>query len=59
LSGREAAVRPPSGKENKAKNQWAALCAAHEMALKMPKMPKSQVLVYLYDSTRTHFIKNS
>ena len=34
LSGREAAVRPPSGSENKAENQWAALGAAHEMVSK-------------------------
>ena len=37
-------------------NQWAALCAAHEMAF---KKSESQVLVYLYNSARTHFIKNS
>jgi len=37
-------------------NQWAALCAAHEMAF---KKSESQVLVYLYNSARTYFIKNS
>jgi len=56
LSGREARFSAPSGRENEAENQWAALCAAHEMA---SKMPESQILVYLYDSARTHFIKNS
>jgi len=56
LSGREARFSAPSGKENEAKNQWAALCAAHEMA---SKIPESQVLVYLYNSVRTHFIRNS
>jgi len=56
LSDREAAVRPPSGSENKAENQWAALCAAHEIA---SKKPESLVLVYLYSSARTYFIKNS
>ena len=56
LSGHEARLCAPSGGENEAENQWAALGAAHEMA---SKMPESQVLVYLYDSARTHFIKNS
>jgi len=37
-------------------NQWAALCAAHEM---VSKKSESQVLVWLYNSARTHFIKNS
>ena len=37
-------------------NQWAALCAAQEMA---SKKSERLVLVYLYDSARTHFIKNS
>jgi hypothetical protein len=56
LSVREARVSAPSGRENEAENQWTALRAAHEM---ISKMPESLVLVYLYDSARTHFIKNS
>jgi hypothetical protein len=36
LANREARVSAPSGEENKPKNQWAALCAAHELALKKP-----------------------
>jgi site-specific DNA recombinase len=42
LSGREARQGGPSEGGNEAKNQWAALCAAHEMA---SKIPESQVLV--------------
>ena len=41
LSGREARVSAPSGEENEAKNQWAALCAAHE---KVGKIPESQIM---------------
>jgi hypothetical protein len=37
-------------------NQWAALCAAREM---VSKKSESLVLVYLYNSARTYFIKNS
>jgi len=37
-------------------NQWAALRAAREMA---SKKSESRVLVYLYNSARTYFIKNS
>jgi hypothetical protein len=33
-----------------------ALCAAREMAA---EKPKNMVLVYLYNSARTYFIKNS
>jgi len=36
-------------------NQWAALCAAQKMA---SKKSERLVLVYLYNSARTHFIKN-
>ena len=42
LANREAAVRSPSGEENKLKNQWAALCSAHELA---SKKPESLILV--------------
>jgi len=38
------------------KNQWAALCAAQKMA---SQKSERLVLVYLYNSARTHFIKNS
>jgi len=55
LSDREARVCAPSGSENKPENQWAALRAAHEM---VSEKPKSMVLVWLYNFTRTHFIKN-
>jgi len=37
-------------------NQWAALCAAQKMA---SKKSERLVLVYLYNSARTYFIKNS
>jgi site-specific DNA recombinase len=36
LANREARVSAPSGEGNKPKNQWAALCAAHDLALKKP-----------------------
>jgi replicative DNA helicase len=56
LSGREARLRAPSGMDSSGQNQWAALRAAHEM---VSEKPKSMVLVYLYNSARTHFIRNS
>jgi len=56
LASREARFSAPSGKENEAENQWAALGAAHE---KVGKIPESQIVEYLYDSARTYFIKNS
>ena len=37
LANREARVSAPSGKDSPHKNQWAALRAAHELALKKPK----------------------
>ena len=37
LANREARLRAPSGKNSSAQNQWAALCAAHDLALKKPK----------------------
>lgn len=40
-------IEDTPGKENEAKNQWVELCAAHEIA---SKTPKSQAVVYLYDS---------
>jgi len=40
---------------NAPQNQWAALCAAHDLAL---KKPKSFVMVYLYNHARTYFSKN-
>ena len=36
LANREARLAAPSGTDFKPKNQWAALCAAHEMALQKP-----------------------
>jgi len=56
LSGREARFSAPSEGENEAENQWAALCAAHE---KVGKIPESQIMEHIYDSARTHFIRNS
>ena len=37
LANREARLRAPSGEDSSGQNQWAALCAAHELALKKPK----------------------
>jgi len=37
-------------------NQWAALCAAQKM---VSEKSERLVLVYLYNSARTYFIKNS
>ena len=36
LANREARLRAPSGEDSSGKNQWAALCAAHDIALKKP-----------------------
>jgi len=55
LANREARISAPSGEKNKPKNQWAALCAANDLAL---KKPKSFVVVYLYNQARTYFTKN-
>jgi hypothetical protein len=55
LANREARLRAPSGIEIPPQNQWAALCAAHDLAL---KKPKSFVLVYLYNHARTYFSRN-
>jgi len=48
LAAREARGR--------AQNQWAALCAAHQI---VGKKPLSHILVWLYNQARTYFIKNS
>ena len=56
LANREARVCAPSGMDSLGQNQWAALWAAHEM---VSEKPKSMVLVSLYNSARTYFIKNS
>ncbi|MCX7996951.1 MAG: hypothetical protein N2691_04360 [Patescibacteria group bacterium] len=37
LANREARLRAPSGKDSSGQNQWAALCVAHDLALKKPK----------------------
>ena len=34
LANREARLRAPSGEDSSGQNQWAALCAAHNLALK-------------------------
>ena len=36
LANREARLTAPSGEDSSGQNQWAALCAAHELALKKP-----------------------
>ena len=36
LANREARLRAPSGEDFPPQNQWAALCAAHDLALKKP-----------------------
>ena len=48
---------PESSKnpENSPQNQWAALHAALQS---VEKIPKRQILVQLYRSARTYFIKN-
>jgi site-specific DNA recombinase len=37
LANREARLRAPSGEDSSGQNQWAALCAAHDLALKKLK----------------------
>jgi len=56
LLNREAASRPPSETNSPLKTHWAALCAARE---NLGKFPESQIVVRLYNFTRTYFIKNS
>ena len=56
LQSREARFGGPSGLDPSGQNQWAALRAAHEMA---SEKPRSMVLVSLYNSARTYFIKNA
>jgi len=56
LASREARVSAPSGNDFPLKTHWAALGAARE---KVGKIPESQIVEYLYDSARTHFIKNT
>jgi hypothetical protein len=56
LQNREARQSAPSGTNSPAKTHWAALCAARE---NLGKFPVSQIIVRLYDITRTYFIKNS
>jgi len=60
LAGREARQGAPDGganaPQNRGQNQWAALCAANDLAL---KKPTSFVLVWLYNRTRTYFIANT
>ena len=36
LANREARLRAPSGEDSSGQNQWAALRAAHDLALKKP-----------------------
>ncbi len=53
LVNREARVSAPSGSDFKPKNQWAALCAAHDLSL---KKPKSFIVVYLYNQRRKRYV---
>jgi hypothetical protein len=55
LANREARLAAPSGTDFKPKNQWAALCAAHDLAL---KKPSCFVLEPIYKIARTYFTKN-
>ena len=36
LANREARLRAPSGEDSSGQNQWAALCAAHDLSPKKP-----------------------
>jgi len=56
LANREARLRAPSGEDLSGQNQWAALRAAHDSG---SSISLSLKLECLYDSARTHFIKNS
>jgi hypothetical protein len=56
LAGREARVSAPKSVEFPPQNQWTALCAANQ---KIGQIEKSQILVCLYSTARTYFIKNS
>jgi hypothetical protein len=56
LANCEARLRAPSGLDFPSQNQWAALCAAHQMVGQKTKLT---ILEYLYDTARTEFIKNS
>jgi hypothetical protein len=56
LGGREARLAAPSAEETQGQNAWAALCAANE---KVGQFSESQILVCLYNTARTHFIRNS
>jgi hypothetical protein len=58
LAEKEARVGAPENSkspENSPQNQWAALRAALQS---VGKIPKSQILVHLYRSARTYFIKS-
>ena len=52
LANREARLRAPSGEDSSGQNAWAALRAAHDLAL---KKPKSFVMVSLLYQARTYF----
>ena len=56
LGGREARLTAPSAEDLSGQNAWAALCAANE---KVGQFSESQILVCLYNTARTHFIRNS
>jgi len=56
LQNREARQSAPSGNDFPLKTQWAALCAAKKF---VGKKSNSFILEHIYNSARTHFIKNS
>ena len=55
LANREARLRAPSGEDSLGQNQWAALCAAHELALKKPSsfvlVPRPRIELGTYSSS--------
>jgi hypothetical protein len=55
LAGGQVRAEGAESGANAPQNQWAALCAAHDLAL---KKPSSFVMVYLYNHARTYFSKN-
>jgi len=55
LAGGETRAEGAQDGANAPQNQWAAVAAAHQMAL---KKPLSFIVVYLYDQARTYFSRN-
>jgi len=55
LAGGEARAEGAQDGANAPQNQWAAVAAAHQMAL---EKPSSFIVVELYNSARTFFERN-